>query len=84
MQVVKQKVKDIEALISANPRVIPGQTGECRNHTVLSEYHAINGLQIMASDKSKHKEWNDELVNAIGQFRPNARPWLNMMRTFKD
>ena len=72
MQVVKLKVKNIEDMISANSGAIPSQTFSHRNQKVLLEYHVINSLQIMASDKSTYKEWNDKLVSQRHRTVPSV------------
>ena len=81
---VKTRVKQIEDKVDANNGTTSGQNVTNRSHKVLLEYHVINSLQVMASEKSKYKEWNDKLVNAVVQFRPYARTVLKLMRTLKD
>jgi hypothetical protein len=78
---VKTRVKQIEDKVDANNGTTSGQNVTNRSHKVLLEYHVINSLQVMASEKSKYKEWNDKLVNAVVQFRPYARTVLKLMRT---
>jgi hypothetical protein len=81
---VKVRVKQIEDRVDANNGAPSGQNVNTRNQKVLLEYHVINSLQVMASEKSKYKEWNDKLVNAVVQFRPYARTVLKLMKTLKD
>jgi hypothetical protein len=78
---VKTRVKQIEDMTAANTGATSSQNVMNKSHKVLLEYHAINSLQVMASEKSKYKEWNDKFVNAVVQFRPYARTVLKLMRT---
>ena len=81
---VKARIRSIEDSIASQGSTVIGQPGGGHRGKVLLEYHVINSLQAMSSDKSKYKEWNDKLVNAVVQFRPYARVVLKLMRTFKD
>ena len=73
---VKVRVKQIEDMTAANTGATSSQNVMNKSHKVLLEYHVINNLQIIASEKLKYKEWNDKLVNAVTQFRPYARSVL--------
>jgi hypothetical protein len=80
---VKHRVQQIESSTAA----AGGSSFNSSHHSskkVLVEYHVINSLSTMGSDKNKYKEWNDKLVNAISQFRPYARMVLKTMRSLKD
>jgi hypothetical protein len=81
---VKDRVKQIEDSLSSQGSNVNGASGNSHRGKVLLEYNVINSLQTMSSDKSKYKEWNDKLVNAVTQFRPYARVVLKSMRALKD
>ena len=81
---VKTRVMTIENALTSQGNTVSGSIGGSHKGKVFLEYNVINSLQIMSSDKTKYKEWNDKLVNAVTQFRSYARSVLKSMRALKD
>ena len=51
---------------------------------VLLEYTAVNNLKVLGSSGVEFKEWGEQLVNVLGQFKSGSRDVITWIKERKD
>jgi hypothetical protein len=79
VQQVIQRVMAIEMTVASLPSSSSSQStsyvqGQCGNfQKVLLEYTAVNNLKVLGSAGVKFKEWDEKLVNILGQSKSGSK-----------
>ena len=48
------------------------------------EYTAVNNLKVLGSSGAKFKEWDEKLVNILGQFKSGSRDVITWIKERKE
>ena len=64
---------DEERMTKLIEAIKAGGSGNRGSTKPVSEYKALQNLKPFTGDRSKFREWNDKLVNALAQVQPQYR-----------
>merc|ERR1712115_685310 len=64
---------DEERMTKLIEAIKTGGSGNRGSTKPVSEYKALQNLKPFTGDRSKFREWNDKLVNALAQVQPHYR-----------